>query len=402
MRWRNNCLVYLTLFVPPLHECLVQVTRILSSAHGYESVRRRASLESSNYADTGNGVKWIIQGLTSFSNLFLPNVDVPQRVYQKTELSPSDVLSGVIGDFENGYLFSGQIDSEMYDEDCVFTDPTLSFRGLSTFERNIKAIKPALDIFVGDSLAVLYDCNVDTEAKEVKAIWRMSGAIKLPWKPRIELTGNTVLSYDTDRGGRIVDYYERWDLPAVKALSQLLQPSKIQINTVKLEGSNKNHFVQDAEEEISPVKTINVKKLKSIILDASGIRNTKTQASAMAIADAASNLIRASSVRALNSLDYEESAAAAVRDLGSSSWDLLYTSIEEKEETDFLEKVILQTQGSPYPALKFTDLESIDGSSSSIITTGPFSIQLALSCFQPSADKASLLIQQKRLKVFHS
>jgi hypothetical protein len=401
MRWRNKFLVYLALLVPPLHQCLVHVRRILLSAHGYQSVRRRASVESSNYADTGNGVKWIIQGLTSFSNLFLPKVDVPERVYQKTELNPSDVLSGVIGDFENGYLFSGQIDSEIYDEDCVFTDPTLSFRGLSTFERNIKAIKPALDVFVGDSLVVLYDCNVDTEAKEVKAVWRMSGAIKLPWKPRIELTGNTVLSYDTDRGGRIVDYYERWDLPAAKALSQLLQPSKVSISALKLEGSNGNQVVQDAQEEISAVKTINVKKIKSIILGASGSQNMKTQASAVAIADATSNLIRASSVSALNSMDYEESAAAAVRDLGSSSWDLLYSSMEQREEADLLVKAILQTQGSSYPALKFTDLETIDGSLSSVTTSGPFSIQLALSCFQPNADKASLLIQQKRLKVLH-
>lgn len=399
MRWRNRFLVYLVLLVPPLHQGLVQVRRILSSTHSYQAVRRKASVESSNYADTGNGVKWIIQGLTSFSNLFLPRAEVPKRVYQKTELSPSNVLSGVIGDFENGYLFSGQIDSELYDEDCLFTDPTLSFRGLSTFERNIKAIKPALDIFVGDSLVVLYDCNVDAEAKEVKAIWRMSGAIKLPWKPRIELTGNTVLSYDTDRGGRIVDYYERWDLPAARALSQLLQPSKVQISTVKLEGSNRNDLALDAQAEISVTKTINVKKLKSVILDASGSRNMKTQASAMAIADATSDLIRASSVRALNSIDSEESAAAAVRDLGNFSWDLLHSSVEEEEETDLIEKAILQTQGSSYPAVKFTDLESIDGSSSSVTTAGPFSIQLALSCFQPNADKASLLIQQKRLKV---
>lgn len=397
MRWGSNFLLYLVLLVPPLRQCLVQVRQILLSTHGYQSVRRKASVESSNYADTGNGVKWIIQGLTSFSNLFLPKADAPQRVYQKTELSPSDVLSGVIGDFENGYLFSGQIDSELYDENCLFTDPTLSFRGLSTFERNIKAIKPALDIFVGDSLVVLYDCNVDTEANEVKAIWRMSGAIKLPWKPRIELTGNTVLSYDTDRGGRIVDYYERWDLPAAKALSQLLQPSKLQICTIKLEGSAGDSLEQDA---LAAAKTINVTKLKSIIIDASGSRYMKTAPSAMAIADATSDLIRASSVRALNSIDYEESSAAAVRDLGTSSWDLLYSSIEEKEETDLLETAILQVQGSSYPVLKFTDLESIDGSSISVTTAGPFSIQLALSCFQPDADKASLLIQQKRLKVF--
>ena len=120
-------------------------------------VRRLSLTESSSYGETGGGVKVVIQALTSLSNLLLPKSEVLERIYQKADLTPSEIFDGVIGDFRNGYLFSGKIDSEIYDEECIFTDPTLSFKGLSTFERNIKAIKPALDFFVGDSMVVLYD-----------------------------------------------------------------------------------------------------------------------------------------------------------------------------------------------------------------------------------------------------
>jgi hypothetical protein len=217
---RSFALLLYILIAAPSHDCYSRKssTSLL--------VKHLSSTKSSNYAETGGGVKAIIQALTSILNLLLPKSEAFERVYQKVNLTPSEILDGVIGDFRNGYLFSGKIDTEIYDEQCVFTDPTLSFKGLSTFERNIKAIKPALDFFVGDSMVVLYDCKIDLEVKEIKALWRMSGDIKLPWKPRIELTGNTVLSYDTDKGGRIVDYYERWDLPAATALLQLLQPSK--------------------------------------------------------------------------------------------------------------------------------------------------------------------------------
>jgi Uncharacterized conserved protein (DUF2358) len=182
---------------------------------------------SKGYDETGAGAKAIVSGLTWLSNAIFPDSKgAVARSYAAESLTPIEVFEGVVKDFENGYLFSGQIDSEIYAEDCVFTDPTLSFRGLSTFERNIASLKPILDRFVGDTLVVLYDCQLDAVPRKVKATWRMSGAVKLPWNPRIELTGNTAMTFDPEQGGRIVDYFERWDIPATDALLQLLRPAK--------------------------------------------------------------------------------------------------------------------------------------------------------------------------------
>ena len=59
------------------------------------------------------------------------------------------MLAGLRADFEeHEYLWSGKITAELYDEDCVFTDPTLSFGGLATFERNLANLDPWIERFV--------------------------------------------------------------------------------------------------------------------------------------------------------------------------------------------------------------------------------------------------------------
>ena len=387
---RSVALLLYILIAAPSHDCYSRKssTSIL--------VRRLSSTKSSNYAETGGGVKAIVQALTSISNLLLPKSEAFERVYQKVNLTPSEILDGVIGDFRNGYLFSGKIDTEIYDEQCVFTDPTLSFKGLSTFERNIKAIKPALDFFVGDSMVVLYDCKIDLEVKEIKALWRMSGDIKLPWKPRIELTGNTVLSYDTDKGGRIVDYYERWDLPAATALLQLLQPSKPLQESSYLKGSISSIDQLKSSKATGVMNTVDVQSMKSTILRQVQSKTTGRSAAASIIAETVSSLIRASSIEALAG---ERTAAEVVGDLQNSSWELLYTTTEDVGEQDALETIISQIQGSSAATITFSDLDSAEGVYNSLATAGPFAIQRASSCSQPYQERSILTIPRKQLKV---
>ena len=71
------------------------------------------------------------------------------RVRDFESLSGDAILDGLRRDFvEKEYLWSGQITAELYDEACVFTDPTLSFKGLSTFEANLENLDPWINRFV--------------------------------------------------------------------------------------------------------------------------------------------------------------------------------------------------------------------------------------------------------------
>lgn len=184
----------------------------------------------------------LVSGLTQlyagFDSVSM-NVDtISKRNYVNQYLTNQDVFNGIRKDFCNGYLFSGSIDSEIYAESCVFTDPTLSFKGLTRFENNIKAIKPLIDTFIDDSLVILYDLKYDNnEQTTIKGRWRMSGGVKLPWKPRIEITGQTKYTLDSNNDNRIIDYFETWNVAAGTALLQLLQPStrkkKLNIQNIK-------------------------------------------------------------------------------------------------------------------------------------------------------------------------
>lgn len=87
------------------------------------------------------------------------------------------------------YLWSGQIDSDLYAYDCVFTDPTLSFTGLDTFERNIANLQPWLERLLRNERCELLGLELDEGACEVRASWLMAGDVALPWSPHVELTG---------------------------------------------------------------------------------------------------------------------------------------------------------------------------------------------------------------------
>lgn len=119
------------------------------------------SYEISSYEGTLPAVKGIVGGLTSLSNSFmklsrenLDNVAVIADI--KNNIHPTEVFHGIKSDFARGYLFSGNISSHLYDQDCSFTDPTLSFQGLQQFKRNIESLKPLIDTFVTDNMVILY------------------------------------------------------------------------------------------------------------------------------------------------------------------------------------------------------------------------------------------------------
>ncbi len=116
--------------------------------------------------------------------------------------------------------------SRSYSSDCVFTDPTLSFEGLATFERNVAALRPLLLALVEDPVVELYSCELREPQAEVVASWRMIGDIRLPWKPVIDLCGQTRFEYDGDKGNRVVAYTETWEISGAEALRQIVTPNQ--------------------------------------------------------------------------------------------------------------------------------------------------------------------------------
>jgi hypothetical protein len=199
---------------------LLLLSWVLTSA----ALSARAGLQSFK----GNDL--LVSGLTALSNLAATGelTISPTGDSYSTErveaVSGRDLFDGIRSDFERGYLFSGLIDPNLYSADCEFTDPTLTFTGLSTFQKNIAAIQPLIKRFVSTNLVTLYSLEMDEASKRVSAKWRMEGNLALPWRPVIDVQGVTEYSF-SEADGRIERYYERWTQEPGAALLSLLRPA---------------------------------------------------------------------------------------------------------------------------------------------------------------------------------
>eukprot|EP00929_Paragymnodinium_shiwhaense_P095505 TRINITY_DN5669_c0_g1_i1.p1 TRINITY_DN5669_c0_g1~~TRINITY_DN5669_c0_g1_i1.p1 ORF type:complete len:255 (-),score=46.10 TRINITY_DN5669_c0_g1_i1:23-787(-) len=136
--------------------------------------------ERSTFDESPGWVKSVVGGLTWAVNSLTneDSKDAPPPIQRKLErVSPEELLEGVRSDFEDRqYLWSGDIDAELYAEDCTFTDPTLSFKGLDTFQRNIRNLRPVLDAVIPEENRRCILRKLQTEADgKVSAEWTMIG-----------------------------------------------------------------------------------------------------------------------------------------------------------------------------------------------------------------------------------
>ena len=173
---------------------------------------------------TSSPIKALVSSLTNLVGGDVSNEAVETEP-RPGLVTPEQLLDGIRDDYvERLYLWTGDIDAELYDDDCTFTDPTLSFRGLATFQKNLAALQPFLSALVKSPSIDLYSCELDEPSNRLEASWRMVGDLNLPWRPCIDLKGRTKFRYSPERNGRIVAYEEEWELDAGKALLQLITP----------------------------------------------------------------------------------------------------------------------------------------------------------------------------------
>jgi hypothetical protein len=209
----------------------------------------------------------IVSALTAFVNAFLVNTNnknhktAAETVETPPPLSLSappwnaeELLRRIACDYtERNYLWTGELDYTCYDENCRFADPTLTFTGTATYARNIGNLRPIVDRWVdrdgggprsellsirlvvaneGDS-----NNNDDTSSSTssassssksfVQTRWKMVGDLRLPWRPRIDVMGQTRFWFGTDDSGivKIYHYDETWEIPPWQALLQLVTPA---------------------------------------------------------------------------------------------------------------------------------------------------------------------------------
>jgi hypothetical protein len=145
------------------------------------------------------------------------------------------------------YYVTGRLSDELYADDCVFDgpDPDVPVTGLAKYTDATRSLfyKPLsrvdlLHIEVIDesersansqdllqaSSSKDGECwNMDT-LLQIRAHWRLEGALNLPWRPLIKpYTGST--TYTFDERGLVIAHVEEWSISALDAFASTLFPS---------------------------------------------------------------------------------------------------------------------------------------------------------------------------------
>jgi len=201
-----------------------------------------------------------VSSLTGLVNVLSGAAD-PGRVEEGLDNSrapsdPADLMDKIRDDYVvNNYLWTGDIHVPAFERDCRFADPTLSFEGVDTFVTNVRNLRPIVDFLAGagELRSDLLEISLNEEEGYVKSRWNMVGKLeRLPWRPRIDVIGRTKFWYRAkgglemevgndggqdvsgyEGGVRVFFYDEEWEIPAGKALLQLITPAGTIENTIK-------------------------------------------------------------------------------------------------------------------------------------------------------------------------
>jgi hypothetical protein len=183
----------------------------------------------SNYNDTDGASKGVVSLLTGFINAnsekeTSPLTPTPTTIVSDTApKSPEELLERIRKDYvERNYLWTGDLDIDCFFNDCVFTDPTISFVGTDKFTENTQNLVPLVEKFaenyrselISISLGNNVNINVnnndndndndkhittntstsegnDEDGMFVESRWRMVGSLTrsplLFWKPKIDV-----------------------------------------------------------------------------------------------------------------------------------------------------------------------------------------------------------------------
>jgi hypothetical protein len=206
-----------------------------------------------SYESTDAASKGIVSSLTALVNAARPGVERrPCPLERSPPSSPDELLERIRDDYlTNNYLWTGNLDASCYGADCLFNDPTLSFRGIDAYKRNVENLRPIVEAATlgsnSGSRSDLLSIVIARDAGYIETRWNMVGDLHgLPWKPRVDVVGRTKFWYEynqiqqqpnatvaltsTQRTGEtgecvVVHYDEEWEIPAYQALLQLVTPS---------------------------------------------------------------------------------------------------------------------------------------------------------------------------------
>jgi hypothetical protein len=148
---------------------------------------------------------------------------------EETSLSSIEVLQGPKSwkeasqrlkmDYKRNYFVTGECDTNLYDENCLFADPFTSFKGRDRFISNLQN----LGLFVSGWNIRMLSFEDSQEGAYIKTRLLVKLRLKLPWNPVLAWPWGVKHCYDRSTL-RMVAHYESWEIGALEGILQILKP----------------------------------------------------------------------------------------------------------------------------------------------------------------------------------
>lgn len=130
----------------------------------------------------------------------------------------SEAVALIRKDYERSYFVTGNMNMGIYEADCEFADPFVSFKGLKRFKQNVSN----LGSFMEESSLKITDWQEYED--RIYAKWRFNCILGLPWRPILAATGSTEYFFDSN-SGKICKHVENWDISPADGVRQLFKPN---------------------------------------------------------------------------------------------------------------------------------------------------------------------------------
>jgi hypothetical protein len=179
--------------------------------------------------------KSVWYGVEKFGQIFAPKsssdsiaaVGIDQ---QKPPSSLEETVERIKLDNDRCYFLSGNVDEYIYDDDCIFADPFVSFSGKARFVENLKNLAGGF-ITKYDAKVIAYtDLFRDDESQiptiETKIMVKLE--LNLPWKPVLAWPWGVTYKINPNNY-LITDHIESWQIEPIEGIKQIFRPPTVQI-----------------------------------------------------------------------------------------------------------------------------------------------------------------------------
>ena len=126
--------------------------------------------------------------------------------------STAEAIARLVVDYEGTdddprpYFLTGKMDVALYDVDCEFADPFVSFRGRQRFKENLENLAGG---FITDSSVRTLDTSSTDTSYTTRLLVKLQ--LGLPWKPVLAWPWGVEHVFD-EQSGLIVQHIERWEV----------------------------------------------------------------------------------------------------------------------------------------------------------------------------------------------